>query len=333
MPVARQAMVNLSPHQLDDVREITVEEHDKGLNLRSCPFTRTCWVMFLAFPLDFQTRSIISQAVGLFGDVITWTDNSRCKSRILLRCKVTLVSRIPRSLIISEGSTVGATGNSWTVPVFVLDSHLNDIEPADEDQIPPNGNPHPDNLHFNANPGDHPQGQFEDVGDLDQVQQENVNHGWEVPPAPPQGNNMDWEPWPQQDGELVAENELANVQNLADAAVENAVAAGLMQHPDQPQDNHSVSSETNAFFRAQGTPVTLELPLPDTSSSRALTVFQQSSMTFDSDYLVRELAKSLGLHQSFGPVPSVEMLLQDLALRAHGLHHRLALKTQLPWHS
>jgi hypothetical protein len=73
-------------------------------------------------------------------------------------------------LIISEGSTVGATGNSWTVPVFVLDSHLNDIEPADEDQIPPNGNPHPDNLHFNANPGDHPQGQFEDVGDLDQVQ-------------------------------------------------------------------------------------------------------------------------------------------------------------------
>jgi hypothetical protein len=56
-------------------------------------------------------------------------------------------------------------------------------------------------------------------------------------------------------------------------------------------------------------------------------------MTFDSDYLVRELAKSLGLHQSFGPVPSVEMLLQDLALRAHGLHQRLALKAQLPWHS
>jgi hypothetical protein len=107
---------------------------------------------------------------------------------------------------------------------------------------------------------------------------------------------VDWEPWPQQDGELVAENELADVQNLADAAVANAVAVGLMQHPDQPQDSHSVSSETNAFFRAQGTHVTLELPLPNSSSSRALTVFQQNSMTFDSDYLVRELAKSLGLH-------------------------------------
>jgi hypothetical protein len=144
---------------------------------------------------------------------------------------------------------------------------------------------------------------------------------------------VDWEPWPQQEGELVAENELADVQNLADAAVANAVAVGLMQHPDQPQDSHSVSSETNAFFRAQWAPVTLELPLPVSSSSRALTVFQQNSITFDSDYLVRELANSLGLHQSFGPVPSVEMLLQDLALRAQGLHHRLALKAQLPWHS
>lgn len=52
-PVARQAMINLSPHQLDDVTEVIVEEHDRGINLRSCPFTRTCWIMFLAFSLDF----------------------------------------------------------------------------------------------------------------------------------------------------------------------------------------------------------------------------------------------------------------------------------------
>jgi hypothetical protein len=49
----RQVMINLSPMQLDDVREIDIVEHDRGLNFRSCPFTRTCWIMFLAFPLDF----------------------------------------------------------------------------------------------------------------------------------------------------------------------------------------------------------------------------------------------------------------------------------------
>ena len=86
--------------QLDDNRQVTVVEHDRGINLRDCSFTRTCWIMFLAFPLDYQTRDIIEQAVGFFGSVITWTSNTNCKSRVLLRCQVTLVSRIPRSLLI-----------------------------------------------------------------------------------------------------------------------------------------------------------------------------------------------------------------------------------------
>jgi hypothetical protein len=140
----RQVMINLSPLQLDDIREIDIVEHDRGLNFRSCPFTRTCWIMFLAFPLDFQTHDIISQAVGLFGSVKNWIDNSRCHSRILLRCNVTLVSRIPRSIIISEGNPMGDHGNSWTVPVFVLSSHQNDVIAGDEDPIPANGNPHPE---------------------------------------------------------------------------------------------------------------------------------------------------------------------------------------------
>jgi hypothetical protein len=63
-------MISRSPMQLDIQREIVIVEHDRGINFRSCPFTRTCWIMFLAFPLDFQTREIISQAVGLFGSVI-----------------------------------------------------------------------------------------------------------------------------------------------------------------------------------------------------------------------------------------------------------------------
>lgn len=165
-------MINLSPHQLDDLTEIIVEEHDRGINLRCCPFTRTCWIMFLAFPLDFQTREIISQAVGYFGTIITWTSNARCKSRILLRCKVTLVSRIPRSLLICEGNAVGDNGSSWSVPVFVLSSQHNDNLAGDEDLIPPNGNPHPVSGHFlnvNQNRGNQFPGFFEDVGDLNNV--------------------------------------------------------------------------------------------------------------------------------------------------------------------
>jgi hypothetical protein len=141
--IARQAMINLSPHHFGNGRVLRVVEHDRGINLRNSPFSRTCWVMFLAFHLDFQTREILQQAVGLFGSIVTWIDNTRFRSRILLRCRVTFVSRIPRSIVISESGMVADGGHSWTVPVFVLDSNPNDVLPGDEDPIPPNGNPHP----------------------------------------------------------------------------------------------------------------------------------------------------------------------------------------------
>jgi hypothetical protein len=143
--------------------------------------------MFLAFPLDFEAREIITEAVGLFSSVINWIDNARCRSRLVLRCKViTLVSRVPRSIIISEGNPMGDQGNSWTVPVFVLNSAQNDVMAGDEDPVPGNGNPHPAHPQQNDGNGNGNQvpGFFEAVQDLDEVHQENVNQGWELPPLP-----------------------------------------------------------------------------------------------------------------------------------------------------
>lgn len=77
---------------------------------------------------------------------------------------------------------------------------------------------------------------------------------------------------------------------MADIAVENAVANGPMQRPDQHQDNFSVSSEENAFYRAQGSPVTLELPLHVNSADRSLVLSSQSTQFFDNDYMIRQLA-------------------------------------------
>lgn len=37
-PVIRDAMVNLSPLQLDGIYELDVVEHDRGINQRGCPF-------------------------------------------------------------------------------------------------------------------------------------------------------------------------------------------------------------------------------------------------------------------------------------------------------
>lgn len=62
------------------------------------------------------------------------------------------------------------------MPVFVLNSENNEHQPGDEDPIPEDGNPHP-------NPNDnHMQHDFwEDVQDLNDVEQANLDEGW-VPP-------------------------------------------------------------------------------------------------------------------------------------------------------
>jgi hypothetical protein len=77
--------------------------------------------MFLCFPLDYQARDYIEQAVNLFGTVLTWTNNVHCKSHVLVRCAILHPSRVPRSLIICRSPVVGGgAGQSWTVPVFLL---------------------------------------------------------------------------------------------------------------------------------------------------------------------------------------------------------------------
>jgi hypothetical protein len=129
------------------------------------------------------------------------------------------------------------------------------------------------------------------------------------------------------DNAVVDENEVELINNLADIAVADAVGNGLMQHPEQPQDSSSVSSGTQAFFKAQGAPITLELPLPEASSAPQIEVSMQD------DYPIRKLAAKLGLHQCFGPSPSIEMILQDLAQYAQSLQASLPMKEPLPSNS
>jgi hypothetical protein len=159
-----------------------------------------------------------------------------------------------------------------------------------------------------------------------------MNQGWEQPsPPPPQLNPGGWVQGPQPQIEEIDDNEVNLVNNLADAAVANDVVNGLMQHPEVPQDSHSISSDVQAFFRAQGAPVTLELPLPiDTSANRIVPVTDGRDLAFEDDSTIRKLAARLIIHQCYGPSPSVEMLVQDLAVYAQFLLASMPMKEPLP---
>jgi hypothetical protein len=61
-----------------------------------------------------------------------------------------------------------------------------------------------------------------------------------------------------------------------------------MQHPEVPQDSHSVSSDVQAFFIPQGAPVTLELPIANNASTnRVVPVEGGNDIVFEDDSAIR----------------------------------------------
>lgn len=187
---------------------------------------------------------------------------------------------------------------------------------ADEDPVPVDGIPHPppghqQNLHHDF---------WDNVQDLQEVEQANVDEGWQQPELLPNAAaaaqlNGNWEQWPNQNGGIVDQNELNQVIAQANAVVEQAI----LQHPEAPQNSVPVNPEALDFYRAQGPPITRELPLVNDSS--AIVPYLNNGMDPESDHSVRCLAKQLGLHQVFGPTPSVQMLLHEILERAAIYHH------------
>lgn len=86
-----------------------------------------------------------------------------------------------------------------------------------------------------------------------------------------------WLAWPQE-GEVVAQNELQQVQALADELVQQA----MLQLPNAGQVSESVSSEVLDFYRAQGPPIRLELPL--VQNHQEIIPYLNNNMDAESDY-------------------------------------------------
>jgi hypothetical protein len=50
---------------------------------------------------------------------------------------------VPRDVVFGKFGTVGGVRESWSAPVYILTADFADILPADEDQMPVDGNLHP----------------------------------------------------------------------------------------------------------------------------------------------------------------------------------------------
>ena len=136
-PIQRECLILASPIQFGQGL-LRVLKHDDARNLRSCPYTRECWIMFLGFPLDYQLLEFVRAAVAPFGRLISWLEGPN-KSRILAKCLLLVPDLVPRSLVVSQGSLLGGMGCSWTIPISILDGHFPDAFPQNEDHVPFDG--------------------------------------------------------------------------------------------------------------------------------------------------------------------------------------------------
>jgi len=107
----RDQLVMESPMNLGQNHVVTIVKHDEGFNSRSCTYTRVYWIMFLAFPLDFQKDLFIHAAVAPYGRLLEWYRDSNI-SRILAQVMLLSLDRVPRSLIVSRGTMIGGAGRS-----------------------------------------------------------------------------------------------------------------------------------------------------------------------------------------------------------------------------
>ena len=98
--------------------------------------------MFLGFPLDYQLPEFVRAAVSPFGHLLNWLEGPN-KYRVLSKCLLLSLERVPWSLVISQGTLIRGAGRSWSVLVFVLNGQFLDIFPQDEDPVPFDGNPQP----------------------------------------------------------------------------------------------------------------------------------------------------------------------------------------------
>ena len=91
--------------------------------------------MFLGFPLDYQLPEFVRAAIVPFGRLLNQLEGPN-KSHVLAKCLLLSPERVPRSLVILQGTLLGGMGHSWLVPVFILNGQFPDGFPQNEEPVP-----------------------------------------------------------------------------------------------------------------------------------------------------------------------------------------------------
>jgi hypothetical protein len=231
------ALLQQAPFEIQPDVFVRFVPHNDRHNHRAMQGTRTGWLMVLAVPLDFRNDYDIANAVAAFGKFHSWHQDDIIKERTLINATFDSPALVPRDIVFGNYSAIGGVKETWTAPVYILGANFAEQLPADEDQMPLNGNPHP--LPGNLMPQDnfwalpqYPEIGWNNAHHHDQDQQENGQQGNQhVVQEDVQENDI---PDQQAEEELVDDSIVADPSGLASPLVEHGMEV------DQPVYNQVI---------------------------------------------------------------------------------------------
>jgi hypothetical protein len=99
--------------------------------------------MFLGISPDYRNSEDIANAVSTFGKYHYWNSEDPILDRALVYASFSSPQLVPRDVVFGKFASVGGVKETWIAPLYILTANFVDDLPADEDQRPPDGNPHP----------------------------------------------------------------------------------------------------------------------------------------------------------------------------------------------
>jgi hypothetical protein len=135
--------VQQQPFEIADNVFVRFIHHNNRNNHRVAQGARRGWIMVLGIPFDYRNDYDISNAVAAFGKFHHWHQDDVFKERTMIFITFDSSASVPRDIVFGNYANIGDLKETWTAPCYVMGAEFADALPADEDQMPPDGNPHP----------------------------------------------------------------------------------------------------------------------------------------------------------------------------------------------
>jgi hypothetical protein len=226
-PNSVNALVQHGLYQLQNRELRFLHVGEAPQNHRAAVGFRRGWLMFLGMHPDYRNNLDIANAVSTFGQFHSWNHHDPIKERALVYASFPSPQLVPRDVVFGKFGTVGGVRESWTAPVFILSADFADVLPADEDQMPLDGNPHPlpgqlmPNNNLFVNP------QYPEIG-WDAVEEEQGN---------PDGHHDNIDPQQEEVAEADHEQPVSMVLSMSNDSSSSVNMQGGVPQPFLQMDN------------------------------------------------------------------------------------------------